>query len=437
ARISLKLLPIFSGQLVIDRVKFDGVTANLKRYQNGTTNFDDLLVKEDDEPRQIKFDIAGASVTNSNIFFADQMSGRNFAVTEVNLTTGKVVSGKPSQFDLKAELKSDALAAQIAVKSGFTLDLEQKHYLLSDFKGEIKGQWRNFSDLVAHLEGDVDLKPNVSQITLQDVKLISTGKRGGQTLEVKLDAPKLAINDKQMSGGKLSGQLALAEGGRTIVVSLAAPAFEGTRQAFTVPDLGVDVTIKQAKFDAKAKLTGTIHGDIDNLLFSSPQLALNLNGKRAATSFKATLTTPFAANMKTEMVELAKINADFSLPNPAGGTLAFNAAGNANIDLAQQRLAAVLNGKLDQSTINARLGLAKFSPPAYTFDVTIDQIDLDRYTKPSTAARSNKAGAPEERIDLSALQDLNASGRLKIGSLKTAGVKASNVRLDVGAGGAR
>src|SRR5205823_5486143 len=83
----------------------------------------------------------------------------------------------------------------------------------------------------------------------------------------------------------------------------------------------------------------------------------------------------------------------------------------------------------DKSTIQAKLGLAKFSPPAYQFDVNIDKLNLDRYTKQpekkpvSTPSEEGKAPAPTQQpapaaqkkdedtpVDLSALKGLNANG---------------------------
>jgi hypothetical protein len=60
----------------------------------------------------------------------------------------------------------------------------------------------------------------------------------------------------------------------------------------------------------------------------------------------------------------------------------------------------------------------------YTFAVEIDQLDTDRYAA-ATPARKSSTGA----LDVSLLSELPATGTLSIGVLKTAGVKASNVRL--------
>ncbi|HVK54537.1 MAG TPA: AsmA family protein, partial [Burkholderiales bacterium] len=447
ARISLALLPLLRKEVVVDKIKIDGLTANLKRYKDGKTNVDDLLSKEkEEEPSQaVKLDIDGVSITNTNVFFDDQMAGRKLELTKVNLNTGKIANGAPSDFKLTADVKSNnpQLATQIDIKSGFTLNLEQAHYVLKGLDAQVKGQAAGFSDLVVKLEGDVDLKPNAKQITLDDLKLSANGKQGPTTMEAKFAVPTLAVTDQKVKAGKIAGQAKLSDAGKTIDANFSVPSFDGTPQAFTIPSLGLDAVIKQGELNATAKLTGAINGDLDKQIFTSREIRLDLDGKKGRTAIKGVLTTPFTANMNAQIIELAKIVADFALPNPAGGVMAFKAGGNLNANLAKQTLAAHLNGKLDQSTIDAKFGLAKFTPPAYNFDISIDQIDVDRYTekKPDAGGATGKPAqatpAAEQPIDLSALKDLNANGSVKIGSLKAANIRASNVRIDIRAAGGK
>jgi AsmA protein len=435
ARVSLALVPLLSKQLVVDKVKIDGLTAHITRYKDGKTNFDDLLSQDKQESQQIKFDIDGVSLTNTSVTFDDEMANNKLEIGKLNLKTGPIANGKASKFELSADVKSSnpKLAARVEAKSGFNMDLDQKHFLVTGIDANLKGQVLNFSDLVVTLTGDADLKPSVKQFALDDIKLSLKGKQAAQTLDVSLALPKLAITDSKVQGGKLAVEAKVSEPGREIDAVLAAPSFEGTPQAFKLPALTANANVKQGELSAQAKLAGAIDGDIDKLLFTSPQITLNLDGRQGATAIKGALTTPLRADLKGQMIDLVKIGADFNLPNPGGGALTLRAAGNVSVNLAKQTLAAALTGKLDQSSFDAKLGLAKFSPPAYTFDVNIDQIDVDRYTKKSAVAQTSPA-APERPIDLSALKALDANGSLKIGSLKAANLRASNVRLEMHAG---
>ena len=85
-----------------------------------------------------------------------------------------------------------------------------------------------------------------------------------------------------------------------------------------------------------------------------------------------------------------------------------------------------LIAKVDDSQINANLGISQFDNPAYNFDIKIDRLDADRYITKGEAKTKSSA---DTQIDLSALKKLNATGEAKIGWLKLANVKTENVNL--------
>lgn len=358
AKVSLELFPLLSKRLVVDRIKIDGISANLKRFKDGTTNLDDLLSKQE-SGQQIKFNVDSVSVTDAHIQFDDQQLGRTLELTHLKLETGRIASGVFSDLDLSAVIKGNKpqLEAKIWVKSGFMFDLEQKYGALKGLDAQLQGNLADIAGVDFKLSGDADLRP----------------------------------------GGKLSGQAKLTQGARNVTAAFSVSSYDGTLQAFKIPALTLDVAIKDAALDASAKLSGALHGDTGKQLFSMSKLSLTLDAKQGAGS------------------TAQKLKAD----------------GSAHLDLDKQSLALLLKGSLDESSFDARLGLTKFTPATYTFDVTIDRFDADRYRTQSAAATAPvPAGAADKRpMDLSALRDVNASGNLKIGAFKAANVKAANVRL--------
>lgn len=447
AKVSLALIPLMAKQLVVDRVQIEGLRANIRRNKDGSTNYDDLLGGGDESGgQQIKFDIDSVHLGNAHLVYDDRQQNRKFDIANLNLDTGKIANGVPSKLELTADVKGSnpAIDARVALKSGFTLDLDRKHYVLKELDAKVNGALVGFSDLALTLAGDADLKPEARQFALDGIRLSAKGRRAKEAIEAKVDIPKLAITDDKVTGGKLVGEAKLTEGERAVSANFSVPSFEGSPQAFKLPALALDAVIREGKLDAKAKLAGALTGDLDKLLFTSPQLALTLSGKQGDTALNGSLTTPLSANLKTQLIELPKLAADFTLPNPAGGTLALKAAGNASVNLDKQNVAAALKGSLDQSAFNAKLGVSDFSPMAYTFDIGIDQLDLDRYQAKSAAAANTNAAAKaegkaaaEQPIDLSALQNLRANGSVRVGALKVANIKTSNVRFDVRAAGGK
>ena len=86
----------------------------------------------------------------------------------------------------------------------------------------------------------------------------------------------------------------------------------------------------------------------------------------------------------------------------------------------KERVAGDIVAKLDESNIKAKLGLTRFSAPAYDFDINIDKLNVDRYMPPKQSgvegkpapagtAQSKPADSPglqqpEQPIDLSPLK---------------------------------
>src|SRR3954462_760555 len=90
AHASVALLPLLRGEVIVDRIRVDGLKANIVKGQDGKFNFDDLVQAKDakpvpekdakkDEPKSaapVKFDIAGLSVERSSIAYKDLKSGQ-------------------------------------------------------------------------------------------------------------------------------------------------------------------------------------------------------------------------------------------------------------------------------------------------------------------------------------------------------------------------
>lgn len=448
ARVSLALIPLLSKQLVVDQVRIEGLRANIRRFKDGSTNFDDLLAQDEqavepkEEPGQpFRFDIDGIVLKKAQLHYDDRQQGRTLSMAGLDLETGKIAARVPGKLQLSAHIKGNQpdVDARVSLKTGFTLDPDKQHIVLKGLDAALQGGLAGMSDLDLKLAGDADLLPAAKRFTLDAIKLAAKGRRGGEAIEAKFDIPQLAVTDTAVSGGKVQGEVRLAEGARNMSASFSAPSFEGSPKSFRVPALVIDGVVRDGALDAKLKLSGALSGNIDKLLFTSPQMTLALDGKQGATAINGTLVTPLTVDLTARYAELHKINAGFSLPNPAGGAMALKAVGNVAMDYGKQSGSAILNGSIDQSAFRAKIGFSDFSPLMYTFDVGIDQLDLDRYRSKTTpaAATAGKGAAAEAPMNFDALRKLNANGSVRIGALKAANIKSANVRLDMRAAGGK
>lgn len=434
AKLSVELMPLFSGRLVVDHVLLDGLTARVQRGADGSSNIDDLMAKDEKETQneQLDFSIDGIQISNANLTFDDRQQKRLLQASGLQLETGRLEDGVPSKIAFSSQLKGEnpQIDAKVDLKGEILFDRDKQHYAAKGMEVRINGAYADWKDLAVKLNGNADVA--TTHFVLDKIEVDVSGKQGARAIQAQLSTPELTVRDEKVRAGGLKAKAQLNEGDRNVAVNLTAPAFEGSAKAFTLPSVTLDATIKQADLDAKATLAGTVTGDLDKQVFASPQIQLALEGKRGADAIQGTLTTPLSVDLQAELIELAKVAASFTLPNPGGGQLKTAANGKVSADLRREQVAMTFKGNLDQSQFDLKATLAGFAKSAYQFDVTVDKIDVDRYR----GAEAKKASAPaqkeqEQPIDLSALKDLKAVGSIRVGALKVADINASNVRVNV------
>lgn len=170
---------------------------------------------------------------------------------------------------------------------------------------------------------------------------------------------------------------------------------------------------------------------LDQQVVSGEGFALTLNFAQPAQTFKITLRSPLKGDLQSQQFSLPKLALALQatgdkLPNKS---ISSEMQGSAQLDLAKQQLELQLAGGLLQSQIKAKAAVANFAAPAISFDVDVDQFDVDPYLPPK--AEKTAESSPEEPIDLSALRNLNLNGNLRVGALKVANVKSKDVRIGV------
>lgn len=225
-----------------------------------------------------------------------------------------------------------------------------------------------------------------------------------------------------------------------------APARKGAGPDFGVDIAGLDIenaTIAYADQAAGTKVTlskvnlktGRIAPGVPGRI----ELSLNARGDKPVLDLEAALKTrlKFDPGQRSAALEDLALEAKGTAADIKN--LAFKATGDATVDGAKERAQAQLTGKIADSSFKARLGVEGFATPALSFDLDVDQLDVDRMLATAPAGQQQKPPGQqaEQPFDLSGLRNLRASGTMKLASLKANNVKASNVRLDVKANAGR
>ncbi|HEU0219201.1 MAG TPA: AsmA family protein [Gallionella sp.] len=407
ARVSLALLPLFSGQAVVNEVAVSGLQATLVRHKDGTTNIDDLLgAKEEktDGKQPVRFDIAAVSIEKTALAYRDEGTGAQYAVKDLNLHTGRIANGVPSKISLSAAVQANQpkLDINTQLKTTLTFDLDKQQYRLEGLDLQASGAALDISNLKLQAGGDANANLFKQEFGAQKFSLSASGTKAKDAFDVKLDAPALSLTKDRFSGDKLTLNAKLDGAAGNIVAALSLPGLEGNAQSFKSGTLTLDLDVKQPEQAFKVKLSSPLSGNFQAKQFNLGNLvvAVNASGDK--------------------------------LPNKS---ISSEMKGSVQIDATKETVQANLAGGLLQSQVKARVGVNGFADPAIHFDVDVDQFDADLYlpkkspNEPKSAA--SKSSEAEQPLDLSALRKLKLDGSLRIGSLKVANVKSSNVRLDV------
>ena len=409
-RVSLALMPLLHKQVVVDEVSVSGLKATLVRHRDGSTNIDDLLGPSGQKPQQqknavagppVKFDIASVSVEKTDLSYRDEGSGAQYAIKDLTIKTGRIAIGVPGKIDLSATIQANQpkLDINTQLKTTLTFDPDKQKYQLQGLELQAGGSALDISNLKVHASGDMSADLTTHEFTAKKFALNVSGVKVKDKFEAALDAPSLSLTRDKYSGDKLTLNANLDAAFGNIVASLTMPGVEGNAQSFKVSALSLDLDVKQPEQAFKLKLSSPLSGNIKAQQFNLDNLSVAVT----ATGDK--------------------------LPNKS---VSSEMKGSVHIDALKKIVQANFAGGLLQSQIKAKVGVIGFADPAINFDLDVDQFDADLYMpKKSAQAAKPESKEPEQPLDLSALRTINLDGNLRIGSLKVANIKSSQVHLGV------
>ncbi len=153
ADVKVELLPLLKKVVNVQTVEFQGLSLDLQRAADGTTNWDDLVnasasttTEGDDNTTEVEVEgdaaaiaalaVGGITISDANVSWNDAQSGTDAKLTGFNLQTGAIELAKP--FDLQTDFKlasnSMGLSADMSGSGDVTLDLDKQVYSLNGFK---------------------------------------------------------------------------------------------------------------------------------------------------------------------------------------------------------------------------------------------------------------------------------------------------------------
>lgn len=395
--VKVKLLPLFSGKVEMDKVVVHDLALSLGRRADGTTNWDDLVKKTEADqaageaqqktaPGKDKSEaalaglaIGGIELREAKLVWDDRQAGARYTIEHLNLSSGAVQLNAP--FDLELEFDVDSskpqMSGHIAFATRITLDLKGQRYTLdaTRLSTDLQGQMLQGGKLSARLQSNVQADLVAQKYTLDAVDL-----------SAELHGPLAP-------GGKMSARLQ-----SNVQADLAAQTARVADLKLQVLDLNM-----QGGVEARNIIEGPQYSGQIKLAEFVPQDVLE--------------------KLAIKLPEMA----DPSVLTKAAASLEFS-GGTDNIALKNIQLT------LDASKLSGSVSVRNFARPALRYELMLDEIDADRYLPPpppkdapppATPATAAAAGATQ--LPLEMMRALDIEGSAKVGKLKVMNLRSSEL----------
>ena len=378
---------------------------------------------------------------------------------------------------LDASIKGDlADVSDASIKLSGDVDAkpETMEFLVDSLKLAVSGKQKGGT--IAAEVAAPKLTVQKDEVSGDKVTVDLSQEKGSDTLKATLTLADIKGSPKQFQSSGISGEVSAKQGARSVEGKFSSPFTGNIEQLiFELPKLAgnldirdpalpnggvkgtfaikarADIKQEQAASDFNLNVDNTnLKGDVAVKGFAKPNIRFNLNadtldlnkllGNKAAPEASKPSATAAASSKPADLSALANLllegkvsvaNLIYQNYKLTGLNLGVKADGK---ELRISPFAV----KLDETNIKGSFGISRFANPVYNFDLDIDKLDADRYiTKTDAKPASDKAPAaksdPNAPIDLSPLKQINANGELRIGWLKLANVKSTNVRIKLDA----
>lgn len=410
AKVALAVLPLLKSEIVVDTVYLDGAQVNVIQHTDGSFNFDDLLSKEEEESKQINFDVQGIKVTNTQASFINEGTGAKYSVDQLNLTTGQVALKKP--FDVATDFhvmaNQPAIDAKAVIKTNIMADPEGKHFVIKDLDAQLKGALLDGQDVTVTAQGSVDVDAAKTALDVAGLKLAMQGDFKGAQRDISLQAPALKVNPALISSDKVLLSLKQKDANGDLDLAVVLAELKGNQQAVESKGITADVSLNAGARKVEGHFASPVKANLADLVFEVPALAGKFDIK------------------------------DQALPNGAMQGQ-FKLAANANIK--QEQVKTTFDLSLAETKLNGDVSVAGFSTPHIGFKVHADTLNLTALlgkseSKKEAVASSNKSSAkPDKPADLSALKTLFLDGSINIGKILYSPYTLSGLNVGIKADG--
>lgn len=405
AHVAVRLLPLLSRQVVIERIELRGLQAILVRRQDGGFNIDDLLAGAPQGGDSVRFDIDTIRLTDAVLSYRDAVSGQRIQLREVAVQTDRL--GAPMAkggLHVSGKLETAALATAVRVElsADYAIDFAQRRFALSGVKARLGPELAGSKELEINLaanalavavgKGEVDVGVEVDGLDLEIKSEIA-----GDALEARLLAPKLAMVGDRASGAAVRGTVNLAGKTRQFDGRFELSAPEGSAQALRMSNFALQWAYRQGPMALRGQLAGAVEGSLKSPQFAFPKLSGLLEFEHPALPMQQ-IKLPITSHVQWT--------------------------------LAESTVFAELATRFDQTELQSRWQISRFSPLTVRIDLEMDRLNVDQYL-PAVATDAPAEVSLGRLLDPSGPPGVDLRGTLRIGALQLRKLKIKDFQADL------
>lgn len=300
--VSVKVMPLFSGSVEVDRIVVDKLEADLVVDKSGVGNWQALIPESTATDAESKTDtaagdssadnaesspaalpaiaIGGIDITNARLSFTDQQQDMRFAVKELNFTGDDVKLGEsfPIQFSTQVSGSNPQLDATLQLSARVLADLDKQLFRLNSLDLQLNANSPlipgNKAQLTVQADAEADLQKDVARLNASKIGV--NGINIALNTQVnKLTTAPAVKGDLKISQFNLKETLAQLEivlpemAQKDAMNALALSAnFEASTEAAAIKDLLITLDDTTIKGGASVKLANqaiVAQLDIDKL----------------------------------------------------------------------------------------------------------------------------------------------------------------------------
>jgi AsmA protein len=438
AALSVRVMPLFRKELVVDKVSARGVKAVYTRNAKGERNIDDLLATsastEASAGPALRFDVSGVQFDDLQLTMRDDFSKVQGTVLLKTLSAGRLADGVETPVKLLAavDLKQPQLV-KLQIDGSTTLkpDLAKSGVTLSNMKLRAVGDVPQAKGLDATFGGGLAWDGQALQADKLTVDVAKAQIAGLALAGSKLSAAHLTLDAKGeiLTLEKLQLALAGQQGKSPFEATLDWPQLAVTATSLKGSGLTGKFKISGASSLSGEFKTGAPSGQFNALRL--PALALTAVGTAGPRKVDATLKTDVLLSVGRTSASFERLDLKANIVDPALKNLELAVRGNASADTQQAKWA--LDGSLNANRFDST-GSTTFGGKVPNVQATarFDNLDLNKLLASDKAAPAPSAAAPAETaVEMEGLAAINGKFALAAGELSFRQYRVADAKLDL------